>query len=230
VKHLSKAPLEAVIAPANAPRVLAFYFGEKVWYAATDAGLFTSVDQGNKWYGGPVEGESDFIAVNHFDDGSLTLVSPKHAFLSKDQGESWTDISYPPYITGLYNLTIVPDGSLWLGTREGALHSTDGGKTWKHLLAGLPARYVLAVRYDAEGQRLLATALFAHGVFESKDGGKSWQRTPDTGVSIRNAVSYQGRLLAASAYNGLLLEQSKVAEAASGAAHSGGATASANQQ
>jgi photosystem II stability/assembly factor-like uncharacterized protein len=176
-----------------------------------------------------VEGESDFIVVNHFADGSVTLVSPKHIFLSKDEGASWTEILYPQYVTGLYNLTVVPDGSLWLGTREGALHSTDGGKTWQHRLAGLPPRDVLSVRYDAAGQRLLATALVAHGVFESKDGGQSWQRTPDAGVSIRNALNYQGRLLGASSYNGLLLEQSSAVESASDAAHSGERTPSASQ-
>ncbi len=53
----------------------------------------------------------------------------------------------------------------------------------------------------------MATALNAHGVFESKDNGQSWQRTPDTGVSIRAAMDFQGRLLAASSYNGLLLQQ-----------------------
>jgi photosystem II stability/assembly factor-like uncharacterized protein len=229
VTHLPKAPLEAVITAAKAPRVLALEFSEKVWYAATDEGLFTSVDQGRKWYGEAVGGESDFIAVNHFDDGSLALVSPKRVFLSKDDGESWTEISCPQYVTGLYNLTVVADGSLWLGTREGALHSTDGGKTWRHLLAGLPARHVFAVRYDAAGQRLLATALFAHGVFESKDGGQSWQRTPDAGVSIRSATNYQGRLLAASSYNGLLLEQSSVVESVSDAAHSSERTPSPSQ-
>jgi hypothetical protein len=229
VTHAPKAPLEAVIAPAKAPRVRSLEFTDKAWYAATDQGLFVSVDQGRKWYGEPVEGESDFIVVNHFADGSVTLVSPKHIFLSKDEGASWMEISYPRYVTGLYNLTVVPDGSLWLGTREGALHSTDGGKTWAHLLAGLPTRNVFSVRYDAVGQRLLATALFAHGVFESKDGGQSWQRTPDAGVSIRHALNYQGRLLGASSYNGLLLEQSSAVESASDAAHSGAPTPSASQ-
>ena len=226
-----QASLEAAIATAKAPRVRSLEITDKAWYAATDQGLFTSVDQGRKWYGEPVEGESDFIVVNHFADGSLTLVSPKHIFLSKDEGESWTEVSYPQYVTGLYNLTVVPDGSLWLGTREGALHSTDGGKTWQHLLGGLPPRNVFAVRYDVAGQRLLATALYAHGVFESKDGGRSWQSTPDAGVSIRNAMNYQGRLLGASAYNGLLLEQSSTAvESASDSAHAGERTPSASQQ
>ena len=185
VTHVPKATLEAVITPAKAPRVRFLEFDQKVWYAATDEGLFRSVDQGKKWYGEPVEGESNFIAINRFDDGTLTLVSPKRVFLSKDEGESWTEFSYPAYVTGLYSLTVIPDGSMWLGTREGALHSTDGGKTWQHILGGLPPRHVLAVRYDTAGQRLLATALFAHGVFESKDGGQSWQRTADSGVSIR---------------------------------------------
>jgi photosystem II stability/assembly factor-like uncharacterized protein len=225
-----QASLEVAIATAKAPRVRSLEITDKAWYAATDQGLFTSVDQGRKWYGEPVEGESDFIVVNHFADGSLTLVSPKHIFLSKDEGESWTEVSYPQYVTGLYNLTVVPDGSLWLGTREGALHSTDGGKTWQHLLGGLPPRNVFAVRYDAAGQRLLATALYAHGVFESKDGGRSWRSTPDAGVSIRSAMNYQGRLLGASAYNGLLLEQSTAVESASDSAHAGERTPSASQQ
>ncbi len=227
---LPKASLEEVIAAAKAPRVRSLEITDKVWYAATDQGLFTSVDQGSKWYGGPVNGESDFIVVSHFADGSVTLVNPKHIFLSKDEGESWKEISYPQYVTGVYNLTVGPDGSLWLGTREGALHSTDGGNSWQHLLGGLPPRNVFAVRYDAAGQRLLATALFAHGVFESKDGGRSWQKTPDAGVSIRSAMNYQGRLLAASAYNGLLLEQNSVVESASDAAHGGERSPAASQQ
>jgi hypothetical protein len=82
------------------------------------------------------------------------------------------------------------------------------------MLGGLPKSDVLAVGYDPSGQRLLATALHSRAVFQSKDGGKSWQSTPEAGVSIRTAVNYKGRLLVASFYNGLLLEQ--VGDAASG--------------
>jgi hypothetical protein len=78
-------------------------------------------------------------------------------------------------------------------------------------LGGLPRNDVLAVSYDATGQRLLATALHAHGVFASKDGGQTWQGTPEAGVPINFAMNFQGRLLGASAHNGLLLEQGGVA-------------------
>ena len=192
---------------SETPRILAFDMNGDQWYAATTDGFFGSSDHGRKWYSIPVEGEREFIAVNRFSDGAVALVAPKHAYLSHDDGKNWTEVILPQYVTGLYNLTQVGDGSLWTGTREGALHSLDGGKTWEHVLGGLPARNVYAVRYDAASQRLLATAQHTHGVYESKDNGQSWRLTPDTGVSIRTALNFQGRLLAASSYNGLLLEQ-----------------------
>jgi len=220
------AVVEHAIPSDDTPRVQAFDFSGDVWYACTNQGLFLSADHGRKWYGTMVEGENNFIAMNTFPDGTLSLITPKRAFLSSDLGKSWTEVMYPQYVTGLYNLTKVADGSLWLATREGALHSTDGGKKWEHVLAGLPARNVYIVYSVAGSQRLLATARYAHGVFESKDGGQSWHRSPDTGVSIRAAFNYQGRLLAASAYNGLLLERedsSASSETANAAAVQSGA-------
>jgi len=203
-----KAALEHVIPLEKSPRVRDFETNGSKWYAATNEGLFVSADRGLKWYGGMVEGETDFIAVNSGSDGTLTLVAPKRVFLSHDEGKTWSEVTYPQYVTGIYSLTPMPDGSLWMGTREGALHSTDGGRTWEHTLGGLPPRNVFVVRYDPGSQELLATALYAHAVYQSKDGGRTWQSTPDTGVSIRAAMNYQGRLLAASVYNGLLLQQS----------------------
>jgi photosystem II stability/assembly factor-like uncharacterized protein len=155
----------------------------------------------------PVEGESDFLAVDGMGSGALTLVNPQHAFLSSDQGKTWSPVAVPSYVTRMYSFSATPDSRLWLGTREGMLRSSDGGKTWDHLLGGLPPREVYGVRYDEATQRYLATAPYTHALFQSTDGGQNWTRTPDTGVSIRAAMTYQGHTLAASVYNGLLLEQ-----------------------
>ncbi len=226
-----KAPAEAVIPPDTAPRVRSLQIGEKAWYAATKEGLFISVDQGKKWYLQPIEGDFDYSAVNSYDDGTVTLAGPKGAYISHDDGKTWTSIVLPKYVTHVYNLTLTPDSSLWMATRQGALQSTDGGQNWRYMLGvGLPKNDVLAVRYDPDGHRLLATALGAHGVFESRDGGKSWQSTPDAGVAIRVALNYQGHLLAASSYNGLLLEEGSAVESASDSAHAGARSASASQQ
>jgi photosystem II stability/assembly factor-like uncharacterized protein len=202
----TKVPAEAVISPADAPRVRSLQMGEKAWFAATDDGLFVSVDQGERWYGQAVEGEREFSVVNSYDDGTVTLASHKSAYLSRDSGKTWTSLALPKYVGGVHSLTMTP-GALWLGTQQGALRSTDGGQTWQYMLGGLPREDVLAVRYDSSGQRLLATALRSHAVFQSKDGGQSWQSTPPAGVAIRTAQNYKGRLLVASFYNGLLLEQ-----------------------
>ncbi|MGO9517096.1 MAG: WD40/YVTN/BNR-like repeat-containing protein [Candidatus Korobacteraceae bacterium] len=222
-----KAPPEPVIPLATAPRVRSLQMGEKAWYAATDQGLFISVDHGEKWYGQPIEGDSNFSAVNRYEDGTVTLAGPKGAYISQDDGKTWTAVTLPSYVSGAYNLTVTPGAVWWLGTRQGALRSTDSGQSWHYMLGGLPKNDVLAVHYDAAGQRLLATALHEHGVFESKDGGQSWQRTPEAAVSLRSVMNFQGRLLAASPHNGLLLEQG-TASAESARASDG--SSSANRQ
>jgi photosystem II stability/assembly factor-like uncharacterized protein len=200
-------PAEPVIPVATAPRVRSLQLGENIWYAATDAGLFISEDHGQKWYGQDVQGERDFSTVNNYDDGTLTLASHGGAYLSRDWGKTWSSVTHPNYVSGIFNLSVAPDSSLWLSTSQGAIHSTDQGQSWGYPVSGLPEKDVLDVRYDPDGQRLLATAIGQYGVFESRDGGKSWQKTTDAPVSIRWATVYQGHLLAASPYNGLLLEQ-----------------------
>ena len=222
-----KAPPEPMIPIATAPRVRSLQIGEKAWYAATDQGLFISVDQGQKWYGQPIEGESNFSAVNHYEDGTVTLAGPRGAYASRDDGKTWTTVTLPSYVSGAYNLTVAPGGVWWVATRQGALRSTDGGQSWHYMLNGLPRNDVLGVHFDAASQRLLATVLHDHGVFESKDGGQTWQRTAEAAVSLRSVMNFQGHLLAASPHNGLLLEQSSMAAESARAA---GGSSSANPQ
>ena len=77
---------------------------------------FISVDGGKKWYGTPVEGESDFVAANDYPDGTLTLASIKRAFLSRDEGRTWARSPLPNYVTGIYDFTMTPDSSLVAGS------------------------------------------------------------------------------------------------------------------
>ena len=225
-----KAPVEVPIPIAIAPRVRSLQITDKAWYAATNEGLFISVDSGKKWYGTPVEGESDFVTASDYPDGTITLASIKRAFVSRDGGRTWSEITIPNYVTGIYNFTMTPDSTLWLGTREGAARSANDGSTWVHVMSGLPPSGVLGVTYDASTQRLLATAMGSKGVFESVDGGKSWKQTPEASFSIRTAMSYQGQLLATSWHNGLLLRRVSSADLvqSSAAGVAGAATKSQN--
>ena len=202
----AKVPAEPVIAEAEAPRIRSLQFGKEAWFAATEQGLFISLDQGKKWYGQPIEGQSNFGNVNSYDDGAVTLVSHNAALISHDWGKTWASLTVPSYIGKINSLTMA-NNSLWLSSQQGAIQSSDGGKTWRYVLAGLPKDDVLEVNYDPVGQRLLATALHQHAVFFSRDNGLTWQHTETADVSIRTAMSYQGHLLATSAYNGVLVQE-----------------------
>jgi photosystem II stability/assembly factor-like uncharacterized protein len=204
----AKVPVEPVIPQATAPKIRCLQIGENAWFAATNEGLFISMDQGHKWYGQPVQGEQNFVSVNSYADGSVTLVTHKLAFLSRDWGKTWSPIQLPDYINGLYTVTLMPDSSLWVAAREGALESVDGGKSWRYVAGGMANKEVLGVRYDETGQRLLATALHEHEIFESKDKGQTWQRIGKADVAIVRVINYQGRLLAITSHNGLLLQDS----------------------
>ncbi len=202
----AKVPPEPVIAAAEAPRIRSLQFGKEAWFAATDQGLFISLDQGKKWYGQPIAGQSNFSTVNSYDDGTVTLVSHNAALISHDWGKSWNALTLPSYIGKIYSLTVA-NNSLWLSSQQGAIQSSDEGKSWRYVLGGLPKDDVLEVNYDPVGQRLLATALHQHAVFFSKDNGLTWQHTETADVAIRTAMSYQGHLLATSAYNGVLVQE-----------------------
>jgi photosystem II stability/assembly factor-like uncharacterized protein len=208
-KAKARPPVEPVIAAAEAPRVRSLQIGKEVWFAATNQGLFISLDQGRKWYGQPIQEQTNFSNVNSYDDGTVTLVTHNAALISHDLGRTWNAVTLPSYVGRIHSLTAVPNGSLWIASEEGAMQSSDGGKTWRYVLGGLPKDDVLQVDYDPVGQRLLATARQQHAVFFSKDNGMNWQHTPAAEVPIQSALIYQGRLLATSLHNGVLIEESQ---------------------
>jgi hypothetical protein len=111
-----------------------------------------------------------------------------------------------------------------VSSQQGAIQSSDAGKTWRYVLGGLPKDDVLEVDYDVAGQRLLATGLHQRTAFFSKDNGMTWQQTESAHVAIRAVMSYQGRLLATSAFNGVLMQEG--AETAANPANAGVSEAS----
>ena len=88
----TKLPAEPVIAAADAPRIRSLQFGKEAWFAATDQGLFISLDRGKKWYGQPIEDQKNFSNVNSYDDGTVTLVTHNSALISHDSGKSWNSL------------------------------------------------------------------------------------------------------------------------------------------
>ena len=179
------------------------------WLITSTKGVFVSRDHGKTWIGGPVLGETEFIGAHSFGN-TITAATPRRLVVSADDGRTWNATNMPAYVSVIYGMTYSPDGTLWLATREGAFRSTDG-RNWIHALEGLPPKGIRDISVDQAGGRLLATAVDSSVVYETRDNGKNWKKLPDAGLYVRGAYNLQGRLVVATAYNGLMLLDSKSA-------------------
>ena len=108
-----------------------------------------------------------------------------------------------PYVQALEAVAITPGARLWIFTDQGAFTSNDG-RGWEHVIAGVPARNLRAVTYDIAGHRLLGAATNSGEIFASDDDGRTWTRLADSGWSIRSLIVTPGRLFAATPFSGIV--------------------------
>ncbi|HUK23074.1 MAG TPA: hypothetical protein VLV49_00740 [Terriglobales bacterium] len=182
------------------------------WLAATSAGLFLSTNDGRSWNGGPVLGKQDLIAVAA--SGNLEVTATRISLLiSSDRGSTWGQATLPAFLT-IRDLAITPEGQILVAAREGAYRSSDAGASWQHLLNGLPDKNISSIMYDEAGKRLLATSTVTGVVFESQNGGSSWQRGPDAGYPLRRVAVMNRRLVAATPFDGVVLQPASQMESA----------------
>jgi len=187
------------------------------WYAATSQGLFISDNDGRSWHGGPVLGNSTFVALNTAGQPPSGLpqgdpASPRRALIaatinrvliSSDDGASWFEASLP--VTVIRGVSAMPDSSLWVAAREGAFRSTDGGRHWERMMRGLPARDIISITADGDGRRLIATAGDAF-IYESTDGGELWHPTA-TGWTLRSVTVGRSQILGATPFDGVVVQR-----------------------
>ena len=179
--------------------------GSSRWFAATSVGLFTSKDHGKVWMGGAVAGEKDFVAVQA-QDGLVVAATHSGVLVSQDAGAAWQPALLASYPINVRSVTVAPDGQILVATREGAFHSADSGKSWNHVVEGLPDKDITSVTYDATHKRLLATSGQTGVVFESTDGGSTWQRGPDSGFPLRHISVVHGHYVAATPFDGVIAQ------------------------
>ena len=110
----------------------------------------------------------------------------------------------PKIISSINDLAFGPDESIWLACREGLYISKDRGASWSRL-PKLPVVNLASVFYDAENRRMLVTSLDSTEIFSSNDEGETWQHR-DSGWLLRTINQDAGRLLASTAFDGVVIE------------------------
>ena len=184
-------------------RVSGLELGSEKWYAATSSGLLLSVNHGRTWqHHGPAVAK-DLIGVSAFDH-MVVAASRLALFVSSDGGATWQVPPPSGSMSIMNSVALDHEGGIWVGAREGAFHSTDAGKSWEYV-GTLPIADVIAIDYDAENHRLLATGATSTSIYDSGDNGRTWHRR-ESGWFLRGVHSVHGRVFAATAFDGVVVD------------------------
>jgi photosystem II stability/assembly factor-like uncharacterized protein len=184
-------------------RVFALDLSGDAWMASTSGGLYTSRDGGATWQGGPVMGVTGYLSVTAY--GSVMVAARSDGVvLSRDAGQTWWPVSVPTVLTRIHRVAFSPDGTLWLGAREGVYFTRDKGKTWMWVHR-LPLVDVDDVYYDAVLNRILVSSRASDFVFAIDPKSLDWKWW-QTGYRISLVRAADGQVLAASLSDGVLVE------------------------
>jgi ligand-binding sensor domain-containing protein len=124
--------------------------------------------------------------------------------LSQDAGQSWMPITIPAMLTRAHCIAFSADGTLWLGAREGVYFTHDQGKTWLWVHR-FPLSDIDDLSYDGHLDRILVSSRSSEQIYVLNPKSLSWKWT-QTGYRINRVRAAGDRLLAASLYDGVLIE------------------------
>ncbi len=183
-------------------RVNALSLNGPVWFAATSDGVYRSTNQGKTWMG-PSPDESGYRFVDAH-DGVVFAASRLSLRLSEDHGENWKPVVLPAGLSSVEALAATPAGVLWVGGRQGAFYSDDHGQSW-HGLANLPVRDIDNIDYDPALGKVVLASQDSNLIFALNSDNKSWHWW-NTGWKVRMVHSMNGHLIAASLYDGVVMQ------------------------
>lgn len=174
-----------------------------VWFAATAEGLYRSTTHGSTWTG-PVLAEPHYLFVDTH--GSAVVAARRtELHVSQDGGENWNPVALPGKLTSVSAMTVTPSGAVWVGGREGVYFSEDSGQTWQQL-KGLPISGIDNIDYDGGLGRVVVTSWNSDLVFAVNPDDKTWKWW-DAGWRVRRVHTMDGRLVGASLYDGVVMQQ-----------------------
>jgi photosystem II stability/assembly factor-like uncharacterized protein len=209
-------------APAGKATQLAFQvndiaFASDAWYAATTGGVVVSRDRGTTW---KPAGKSEFVkqpaqSLEASVDGSqVWAISQRNLLYSADGGANWDAKELAFAAAGNLRLHRVDDANLFITSNMGLYASKDAGRNWNRAdVRDLQFQDV------AGSGNAVVVSLHGHGLLTSADAGKSWQHVNGPiaeGYFPVVRVRRDGKLVAASATEGLLAFEASARSADSG--------------
>jgi photosystem II stability/assembly factor-like uncharacterized protein len=180
-------------------------FSSEAWYAATTGGVLVSRDRGTSW---KIASKDQFAkqpaqSLEISADGSqVWAIAERNLLYSSDGGTHWDAKEVAFATAGNLKLHRVDDAHLFITSNAGLYASKDAGRTWNR--ADI---HDLQFQSVAGSGNAFVVSLHGHGLLESLDGGKSWQRVNNPlaeGYFPIVSAKRNGALVAASATEGLL--------------------------
>jgi photosystem II stability/assembly factor-like uncharacterized protein len=169
--------------------------------AASD-GVYRSSDNGQSWSRTGVEAGEVWCVAAASDGAIYAGTQPAHLFVSRDAGESWTELQsflqapgaerwcIPNSPTGARALALAFDpfepAHIWAGVEVGGvISSSDSGATWRGTSVGPNADVHLLMPHPVQPGVLFATTGYGRnddnpvqpamaGPYRSDDGGTTW--------------------------------------------------------
>ena len=184
-------------------RIDGLEIGSKKWFALTPAGLLVSTDHGDAWRSAVLPEAKDLVGIA-VAGPAVIAATRRDIMVSLNAGDSWYKCTHIDSASLINGVLLDHDGNIWVSAREGAFRSTDAGDSW-HYVSALALSNIVSIQYDDENHRFLASGSSSNGIFESSDNGRTWRRT-DSGWQIRDFRSAHGRLIATTAFDGIIIQ------------------------
>ena len=163
--------------------------GKSGFLAATNAGLYRSLDPTKGWQKLPYSGEFDARTTcisNSEDDPKVIWVgtAASGVLVSRDKGQTWRQVSGIP--TDVPVNTVVQDPQrpdyVYVGTKVAFYASHDGGRTWSRRGGDLPFGDFTSILINPRnGDEILVGNAYQNGeigggVYRSVNAAKTWTR------------------------------------------------------
>ncbi len=149
---------------------------EQLIYAATDRGLLSTKDQGDKWTLVSIPGTIavDALSISPSNDGRM-VARGTSIFFSQDYGMHWRSVGFPRELTFINEIALPGrPSSPWLGAMsDGLFESPDEGAHWYRISRGVPVSTFNSVVYNPSDETNAFAVTYGQ-LFVSRDGGVTW--------------------------------------------------------